>query len=121
MARARRVFVWGLLGWNIDYLAGLSGRFCSTALCVLWCVEAGAVRGVGLTRCWVLRAHTVRALGACGVPLGGGFRAWSGCGWWVFCSGLRGSALVGVGFAGWSWSYVENCTVDASIFVALSF
>jgi hypothetical protein len=100
MARARRVFVWGLLGWNIDYLAGLSGRFCSTALCVLWCVEAGAVRGVGLTRCWVLRAHTVRALGACGVPPGGGFRAWSGVGggfsvqgfvgrrWWV--SGSRG-------------------------------
>ena len=34
--------------------------------------------------------------------------------WWWVCAGGRVCP-------GWAWSYVENCTVDASIFVALSF
>ena len=88
----------------------------------------------GLTRCWVLRAHThvVRVPAVFGllVSLGvvrwgvGGIRGWWGCGSaWVGSLWFQASAVLtgGWGWLGWSGSYVENCTVDASIFVALSF
>jgi hypothetical protein len=85
--------------------------------------------GVVLTRCWVLRdrAAFVRA----GVPRAGvvvwlplvvpGPRVVPDPRLLELDVLARVGVCGGAGCLGWAWSYVENCTVDASIFVALSF
>ena len=75
---------------------------------------------VVLARCWVLKDRTPcdRLFGACGVKgvvMGSGF---SGCRGLVAWSDQLIPLGVGVGgLVAGGWLLVENCTVDASIFV----
>ena len=83
---------------------------------VWWWKVAGL--GVGcLTRCWVLRVHASEASRP---------RAWPACAGRVWVVGLAWSRTHGTGFCGRGRvvgcrPYVENYTVDASIFVAQVF
>ena len=112
----RRVSCGGLL-W-VEHQDSVAGTWwclvvASTARAFLfvWGVWVGNVAGVllqvvVLTRCWVLRDRTRPC-----------------CWWgWVGCLWLSGAAACSscLCSGGWglAWSYVENCTVDASIFVA---
>ena len=95
-----------------------SSSTCS-ALCGVGVERVGG-SGWSEARCWVLRERRLpRATGSC--PSSAGW--WVG-GWFAVRTSLvpvRCMASVGVGVApgwvGWDRPYLENCTVDASIFV----
>ena len=109
-----------MLGWNIDYLTLAWCGCCeyrSPALVGVVTVERMSCLGGCLTRCWVLRVHASEASRP---------RAWPACAGWVWVVGLAWSRTHGTGFCGRGRvvgcrPYVENYTVDASIFVAQVF
>jgi hypothetical protein len=106
-------------GTSISWLAGCPVLVSTACWWCLWVLVVGVESGgrvvVGLAHCWVLRDR----------PLVGWFRAGRLLHiplllWFLVC--LLGVASgVGVGLVGGCRSYVENYTVDASIFVATSY
>src|SRR5690606_2567579 len=114
------VLLWVEHRWTVA--AGLGGRVVRVRPFGVWkvCLVVGVVV---LARCWVLRDRAPLLLGGgCRV-----FLEWLGLsvppdrfvrGGRPCCGG--GGRGAGVWWWGWwlSWLLVENCTVDASIFVA---
>ena len=89
---------------------------CEYLHCLVWWKVWWRIGGC-LTRCWVLRVHASEASRP---------RAWPACAGWVWVVGLAWSRTHGTGFCGRGRvvgcrPYVENYTVDASIFVAQVF
>ena len=112
----RRVSDTWCSGWNIDYLTLLCVSLCEYLHCLVWWKVWWRI-GECLTRCWVLRVHASEASRP---------RAWPACAGRVWVVGLAWSRTHGTGFCGRGRvvgcrPYVENYTVDASIFVAQVF